>query len=55
MILVIIRIKVLAEKRRKLSHTIVSLIESLRTEKGCQRCELCQGMEDENELRILKE
>ena len=55
MILVIIRMKVLAEKRKELSQTIVSLIGSLRTEKGCRRCDFCQSMEDENELRILEE
>jgi quinol monooxygenase YgiN len=55
MILVIIRMKVLAEKRKELSQTIVSLIGSLRAEKGCLRCDFCQGMEDENELCILEE
>jgi quinol monooxygenase YgiN len=47
--------KVLAEKREELSQTIVSLIGSLRTEKGCQRCDFCQSMEDENELCIFEE
>jgi quinol monooxygenase YgiN len=55
MILVIIRMKVLAEKRKELSQTIASLIGSLRTEQGCRRCDFCRGMEDENELRILEE
>jgi quinol monooxygenase YgiN len=55
MVMVTIRMKVLAEKRKELSQTIVSLIGSLRTEKGCLRCEFCQGMENENELRILEE
>jgi quinol monooxygenase YgiN len=55
MVLVIIRMKVLAEKRKELSQAIVSLIGSLRTEKGCLRCDFCQGMEDENELCILEE
>ncbi len=55
MILVIIRMKVLAEKHKELSQTIVSLIGSLRAEKGCLRCDFCQGMEDENELCILEE
>jgi len=57
MILSIIRMKVLAEKRVELCQTIVSLIGSLRTEKGCLRCDFCRGMEDEdeNELRILEE
>jgi quinol monooxygenase YgiN len=55
MILVIIRMKVLAEKRWELSQTIVSLIESLKTEKGCLRFDFSQSMEDENELCILEE
>ena len=55
MILVIIRMKVLAEKRKELSQTIVSLIDSLRKEEGCRRCDFCQSMEDENELSIFEE
>jgi quinol monooxygenase YgiN len=55
MIRVIIRMKVLAEKRRELCQTIALLIGSLRTEKGCLRCDFCQTMEDENELCILEE
>ncbi len=55
MILVIIRMKVLAEKQKELSQTISSLIGSIRTEKGCQRCDFCQSMENENELSLLEE
>ncbi len=55
MILVIMRMKVLAEKRKELSQTIASLIGSLRREKGCRRCDFCQNMEDENELSLLEE
>ena len=55
MILVIIRMKVFAEKRKELSQTIASLIGSLRTEKGCLRCDFCQNIEDENELCIIEE
>ena len=55
MILVIIRMKVLAEKRKELSQTIVSLIGQLRTEMGCRRCNFYQSMEDENELFIFEE
>jgi quinol monooxygenase YgiN len=55
MILVIIRMKVLAEKRKELSQTIVSLIRSIRTENGCQRCDFCQSTEDENQLFLLEE
>ena len=55
MILVIIRMKVLSEKRKELSQTIASLIGSIRTEKGCKRCDFCQSIEDENELYLLEE
>jgi quinol monooxygenase YgiN len=55
MILVIIRMRVLAEKRKELSQTITSLIGALRTEKGCKRCDFCQSMEDQNELCLLEE
>jgi quinol monooxygenase YgiN len=55
MILVTIRMKVLAEKRKELCQTIALLIGSLRTEKGCGRCNFYRSMEDENELCILEE
>ena len=55
MILVIIRMKVLSEKRMELSQTIVLLIGSIRTEKGCNRCDFCQSIEDENRLFLLEE
>jgi quinol monooxygenase YgiN len=55
MILVIIRMKVLSEKRMELSQTINLLIGSIRTEKGCKRCDCCQGVEDENRLFLLEE
>ena len=54
MILAIMRMKVLAEKRKELSQTIASLIGSLRTEKGCRRCDFCRSMGDKNELCILE-
>mgnify|MGYP001564610267 CR=1 FL=1 len=54
-ILVIIRMKVLAEKRKARSLTIVSLIDSLRKEDGCRHCDFCQSIDDENELSIFEE
>ncbi|RPI66586.1 MAG: antibiotic biosynthesis monooxygenase [Geobacteraceae bacterium] len=54
-ILAIIRMKVLAEKRKELTQTILSLIGCLRTEKGCLRCDFCQSLENENELCMLEE
>ena len=55
MILVILRMKVLSEKRLELSQTIASLIGSIRTEKGCRRCDFCRSVDDENELSLLEE
>ena len=55
MILVIIRMRVLSGKRMELSQAIGSLIVSIRTEKGCKRCDFCQSMEDENRLFLLEE
>ena len=47
--------KVLSEKRLELSQTIALLIVSIRTEKGCKRCDFCQSTEDENEFWLLAE
>ena len=55
MIPVIIRMKVLPEKRMELSQTVALLIVSIRTEKGCNRCDFCQSVEDENRLFLLEE
>ena len=55
MVLVIIRMKVLSEKRMELSQTIASLIGSIRAEKGCKHCDFCQSMDDENRLFLLEE
>ncbi|MGA3209510.1 MAG: antibiotic biosynthesis monooxygenase family protein [Syntrophales bacterium] len=55
MILVIMRMKVLSEKRMELSQTISSLSGSIRIEKGCQRCDFCESIEDENRLFLLEE
>jgi quinol monooxygenase YgiN len=44
--------KVLAEKRKELSQTIASLIGSIKTEKGCRRCEFCRSMEEEMEYPL---
>ena len=47
--------RVLSEKRMELSQTIALLIGSIRTEKGCKRCDFCQSTEDENRLWLLEE
>jgi hypothetical protein len=43
--------KVLSEKSKELSPTFTSLMGSIKKEKGCQRRDFCQSMEDENELQ----
>jgi len=55
MILLIIRMKVLPEKRMELSQTVASLIGSIRTEKGCKSCDFCQSVEDEYKLYLFGE
>ncbi len=47
--------KVLSEKRMELSQTIASLIGSIRTEKGSNRCDLFKSIEDENEFCLIEE
>jgi quinol monooxygenase YgiN len=51
---VTIKMKVLPEKRKELIQTIDSLLDPIRAEKGCKRCEFCQSREDENELCLLE-
>lgn len=55
MFLVIIKMKVSAEKRRELSQTVASLLNTISTEKGCGRCDFFQAIEDENMLCLLEE
>ena len=55
MVLIILRMKVIAEKRGELCQTITSLIGPLRTEKGCLRCDFCQSQEDVKELHLIEE
>jgi quinol monooxygenase YgiN len=55
MILVIINMKVLTEKRIELSQTIASLSGSIRMEKGCNHCDFCGSIEDENKLMLIEE
>jgi quinol monooxygenase YgiN len=55
MILFIIRMKVLSEKRIELSQTIALLSVSIRKEKGCRRFDFCQNVEKENQLYLLQE
>jgi len=47
--------RVFPEKQLELSQTITSLIGSIRTEKGCRRCDFYQSIENENQLNLLEE
>ncbi len=47
--------KVVSEKRMELLQTIASLSDFIGLEKGCNRCNLCQSIEDENRLFLLEE
>jgi quinol monooxygenase YgiN len=55
MVLVIIRIKVLPEKRRELSQTIHLLIGRLSAEQGCRRYDFCENAEKKNQFFLLEE
>jgi quinol monooxygenase YgiN len=55
MIVAIIRMDVLPDKRMELSQTIASLSGSIKQEKGCKRYDFCHSIEDENKLFILEE
>ena len=55
MILVIMRMKVISEKRLELSQAIVSLTDSIRAKKGCRSCDFCQSFENENKLCLIEE
>jgi len=39
----------------ELLQTVALLSVSIRMEKGCQRCDFCQSIEDENRLFLLEE
>lgn len=55
MVLVIIHMRVVPEKRKELSQTLNSLLNSVRTEKGCGSCDFFHDMEDENVFCLLIE
>jgi quinol monooxygenase YgiN len=55
MIMVAMYMKVSPEKRKELSQTITSLLNPIRSEKGCIRCDFFHGMENENVLCLLQE
>ncbi|MDW7773667.1 MAG: antibiotic biosynthesis monooxygenase [Desulfobulbaceae bacterium] len=55
MIMVIIHMKVSNKNSKELSQTITSLLNCIRTAKGCARCDFFYGLEDENVLCLLEE
>jgi quinol monooxygenase YgiN len=50
-----IRMKVLPEKRKELSQTIASLVNSIKTQKGCKLCRFFYNLEDEEDLCLFGE
>jgi quinol monooxygenase YgiN len=54
MILAIIQMKVLSEKRMELTQTIASLSDYIRKEEGCQRCYFCQSIGDEDQFFLIE-
>jgi quinol monooxygenase YgiN len=55
MVFTTIRMKVFPEKRKELFQTLTSLVESIRSQKGCRLCEFCVSAEDENEFFLFGE
>jgi len=55
MILLVIQMKVLPEKRLELSQTIASLSGFIRMKQGCRRCDICQSMEYKNRFLLIEE
>lgn len=53
--MVMVRMNATGEKRIELFQTVSSLVESIREEKGCMRCDFYQSMEDESHLLLLEE
>ena len=54
MIMVITRMNVFSEKRMELSQTMTSLSVSIRKEKGCRLCDVCQSIEDRNRFFLIE-
>ena len=55
MVLMTIRMKVLAEKRKELMLALESLANSIKAQKGCKRCEICVSADDQNEFYLVGE
>ena len=55
MLLIFIHMKVSPAKRQELSQTITSLLDSIKSEKGCRRCDFLYTMQDKNILGLLQE
>jgi quinol monooxygenase YgiN len=55
MIFTTIRMKVFPEKRKELFQTLKSLVSSIRSQKGCRRCEFCVSAEEQNEFCLIGE
>lgn len=47
--------RVSVDKRKELSQTVTSLLDVIRAEKGCVRCDFFYGMENDNIFCLLEE
>ena len=54
MILVIMEMTTLPAKRKEFLQTVHALINAIRKEEGCIRCNACQDIEDENTFCIVE-
>lgn len=55
MILLIMQMKVPADKRLELSQAITALLGPIRTAEGCLRCDFFHSMEDDQVLCLIAE
>lgn len=53
--ILVIHMKVSADKRKELSQAVTSLLGSIRDQKGCERCDIFYHTEDENIFCLLEE
>lgn len=50
-----VRMRVFPEKRKEFSQAVASLVNAIRTQKGCKHCRFLYNREDENDLCLLGE
>jgi quinol monooxygenase YgiN len=55
LVIVLIKMRVLPEKRKELLQTLSSIVQQVRNESGCRRAVVFQNVEDDNELLLIEE